>query len=211
MCQQILEVNELCSVMKKAGIPFLILLGGYSCALRSNAKNAVKNFEDRYKLASHEVIRLQFDTVDYIKDKLQLGPSYKHVSALEDYWANCVDEVECREGFFYRMIVDQVKLYGVNINMGGVVDDGQFMQSSTYLNEVKNTPIDSTPPLGPTDSNLEVLTIGVIKRIDKWVEWTRAWRKRTSGSQSGSQLARSTPPTLIAIVVVTTSTSVGQS
>ena len=109
------------------------------------------------------------------------------------------------------MTMDQVRFFGVNINVEGIIEDGKFMQSFTYLNEVKNTPIDSTPPLGPTDSNLEVLTIGVIKRIDKWVEWTRAWRKRTSGSQSGSQLARSTPPTLIAIVVVTTSTSVGQS
>lgn len=37
---------------------------------------------------------------------------------------------------------------------------------------IKGTPIMSTPPTGPIINTMEVLMHGVIKRIEKWVEWT---------------------------------------
>lgn len=40
------------------------------------------------------------------------------------------------------MTVEKLKLYGVNIDVEGIKDNGEFMQSSTYLNKMKGTPID---------------------------------------------------------------------
>lgn len=46
---------------------------------RLDAKNLTKAFERKYKLKDYQVIRPQLDPVDYVKDNLQLGSSYKHV------------------------------------------------------------------------------------------------------------------------------------
>lgn len=51
-------------------IVFPIAVEACSCASRLNVKIMLKNFEERYKLESYEVIRLKFDPVDYIKNKL---------------------------------------------------------------------------------------------------------------------------------------------
>ena len=58
LCQDILEVNTLCSNVKKiAEIPFPIVVGPYSCASRSDAHNLVKRFERKIKLLDYEVLR----------------------------------------------------------------------------------------------------------------------------------------------------------
>ena len=54
---------------------------------------------------------------------------------------NCKDEFESHDQTFARLIVDQVKLYKVNIDVDGVEDDGQNMYSMTYLTKLRNTPI----------------------------------------------------------------------
>lgn len=57
LCRQVLEVNTLCSAVKKAGIPSPVVVGSYSCASRFDAKNLIKAFERKYKLKDYEVIR----------------------------------------------------------------------------------------------------------------------------------------------------------
>lgn len=62
------------------------------------------------------------------------------------------------------------------------------MRSSTY-EKIKDTPIVSTLPDGPIIDIMEVLMNGIIKRKEKWVEWTGARRNRTRATSSSSRVA----------------------
>lgn len=86
LCQQILEVNTLCSNVKKiARISFPIVAGRYSCASRSNAQNMVKSFESKIKLVDYEVLRPQYDPINFVRDHLKFGYAYRHILDIEDY------------------------------------------------------------------------------------------------------------------------------
>ena len=74
-------------------------------------------------------------------------------------------------------------MYSDDVDVFDLVDDGSYMYPSTY-EQVKKTPIVSTLPEGPVVNTMEVLMHGIIKRIDKWVEWTRARNKRTGSASS---------------------------
>ena len=93
-------MNTLCSNVKKiVEISFPIVAGSYSCASRSDARNLVKAFESRIKLIDYEVIRPQYDPVSFVKDHLKLGYAYRHVPAIEDYWAGCHNEYQTKERY----------------------------------------------------------------------------------------------------------------
>lgn len=65
----------------------------------------------------------------------------------------------------------------MNINVSDIKDNGHHLRSSTYENEVKETPIVSTPPEDSTVDKMEILMSGFIKYRDKCVEWRRVIRK----------------------------------
>lgn len=54
------------------------------------------------------------------------------------------------------------------------------MNPSSY-EQVKVTPITSSPPTGPLIDSLEILMRGIITRTDKWLEWTRERRRMIVG------------------------------
>ena len=78
----------------------------------------------KYKLEMYKVLRPMFDPNGYAKDVLQIGSVIKHVTTIEDYWADCKDEFERHDHSFARLIVDQVSVYKINIDVEGVEDDG---------------------------------------------------------------------------------------
>ena len=73
----------------------------------------------------HKVLRPMFHPNGYAKDVLQIGSLIKHISIIKDYWVDYKDEFKSQDCAFARLIVDQVKLYEVNIDVDGVEDDGQ--------------------------------------------------------------------------------------
>jgi hypothetical protein len=80
-------------------------------------------------------------------------------------------------------MVDQVKTYGINLDVEGLEDDGYNMYSNTYLTKLRNTPI-SFEPYHNTDENLDVMVARIIKRTRKWVEWiAKKGRSRGKASQ----------------------------
>ena len=72
---------------------------------------------------------------------LQIGSVIKHVTTIEDYWAECKDELEGQDRAFVRLMVEQVTTYGIDLNVEGLEDDGQNVCSNTYLTKIRNTPI----------------------------------------------------------------------
>ena len=58
---------------------------------------------------------------------------------------DCKDELESCDRAFARLTVEQVKMYGINLDVEGLEDDGQNMYSNTYLTKLRNTPISSEP------------------------------------------------------------------
>jgi hypothetical protein len=48
----------------------------------------------------------------------------KHVTNIEDYWADCKDELESRDRAFSRFTINQIKTYGINLDVEGLEDDG---------------------------------------------------------------------------------------
>ena len=95
----------------------------------------------------------------------------KHITIVEDYWEDCKYEFESWDYAFPRLIVDQVKMYQVNLNVEGIEDVGQNMYSNTYLTKLRNTPI-SSEPYQDVGDDLQVMKAQIVKRTRKWVEWT---------------------------------------
>ena len=136
-----IQVNVLSRILKKKGYEFLMKVGAYSCESRSDAKNMLKAFEMKYKLEAYEVIRPMFDLNGYARDVLQIGSVIKHVTTIQVYWVDCKDELENRDHAFARLTVEQVKTYGIDLNVEGLEDDGKNMYSNTYLTKIRNTHI----------------------------------------------------------------------
>ena len=94
--------------------------------------------------------------------------------------------VEPVETELYQSTIEKNKV--VNHDIVDVLDlanDASYMHPSSY-EQVKKTPIVSTLPKGPIVDTMEVLMCGIIKRIDKWVEWTRERKKRMGSTSSTS-------------------------
>ena len=138
-------MNVLSGSLKKKGYEFPMKVGAYSSESHSNAKDMLKAVEMKYKLEAYEVMRPMFNPNGYVRDVLQIGSVIKHITTLEDYWVDCKDELESRDRAFARLMVEQVKTYGINLNVEGLEDDGQNMYSNTYLTKIRNTPINLEP------------------------------------------------------------------
>ena len=67
--------------------------------------------------------------------------------------------------------MEQVKTYGINLNVEGLEDDGHNMYSNTYLTKIRNAPI-SLDPYVDVEEEFDVMMAQIIKRTRKWVEWT---------------------------------------
>lgn len=92
----------------------------------------------------------------------------KHITTSEDYWANWKDDFESHDRAFTKLIVDQVKVYIVNIDLEGMEDDDQNMYSNTYLTKLRGTPISLEPYKGVREE-LDVMMAQIYKRTRKWV------------------------------------------
>ena len=104
---------------------------------------------------------------------------------------DCKNELESRDRAFARFTVDQVKTYGINLDVEGIEDDGQNMYSNTYLTKLRDTPI-SFEPYVDIEEYFDVMMARIIKRIGKWVEWIakKGWSKSKTTQAS---LATTTP------------------
>ena len=139
-------------------------VGGYNCESHSDAKNMLKVFETKHKLEEYEVARHMFDQNEYTRESV-----INNVTTIEDYWADCKDELESRHCAFDRLTVDQIKTYDINFDVEGLEDDGQNMYSNTYLTKLKGPPI-SSEPYANVEDNFDVMVAQIIKRTRKWVE-----------------------------------------
>ena len=68
--RQAVQVNVLSASLRKKGYKFPIKVGAYSCETRSDVKNILKAFENKYKLEEYEVVRPMFDPNGYARDVL---------------------------------------------------------------------------------------------------------------------------------------------
>ena len=59
----------------------------------------LKAFEMKYKLEAYEVVIPMFDLNGCVRDVLQIGSVIKHITIVEEYWADCKDELELRSCF----------------------------------------------------------------------------------------------------------------
>ena len=123
----------------------------------------LKVFEMKYKLEMYEVLRPMFDPNGYARDVLQVGSVIKHITTTEDYWVDCKDEFESPDHAFIGLIVDQVRMYKINIYVEGVEDDVHNMYSNTYLTKLRGTPIRSKP-YEYAREELDIMMAQIIKR-----------------------------------------------
>ena len=130
-----------------------------------------------------------FDPNGYARDVLQIGSVIKHVTTMEDYWADCKNELQSQDRVFARFTFNQIKTYGINLDVEGIEDDGQNMYSNTYLTKLTNTFI-SLEPYVNIEEDLDVMMAQIIKRTGKWVEWktkkSQSKSKATQTCQGGS-------------------------
>lgn len=123
---------------------------------------------------------------------LQIGSVIKHVTTIEDYWEDFKDELESRDHAFSRFTINQIKTYGINLDVEGLEDDGHNMYSNTYLTKLRDTPISSEPYVD-LDENLEVMVARIVKSTGKWVEWmAKKGRSRSKASQQSPVAASPT-------------------
>ncbi len=84
----------------------------------------LKVFEMRYKLEMYEVLRPMFDLNRYAREVLQIGSVIKHITTVEDYWADYKDEFDSQDHAFTKLTVEQIKTYNINIYVEGL---GMFL------------------------------------------------------------------------------------
>lgn len=53
--------------------------------------------------------------------------------------------MESQDHAFAKFTVDQVKTYGIDLDVEGLEDDGKNIYSNTYLTKLRNTPISFEP------------------------------------------------------------------
>ena len=87
--------------------------------------------------------------------------------------------------------MEQVKTYGIDLNVEGLEDDGKNMYSNTYLTKIRNTP-SSFEPYIDAEEEFDVMMAQIIKRIRKWVEWT-AKRSQSKSMTTKASLAATAP------------------
>ena len=152
-----------------------------------------------------------FDPRGYARDVLQIGGTVKHITTVEDYWVDCRDEFDSRDCAFDRLIVGQVKTYGIDPNVEGLEDDGQPMYSNTYLNQRRNTTISFEPRID-VEEDLDTLMEKIIKRTRKWVEWTskKSQTRGTPTQASPSMVASSSSQGAMTSVMPTTTQGLAQ-
>ncbi len=77
-------MNTLCLNVKKiVRISFPIVFVPYSYASRFDAQNLVKSFESKIKLTDYEILRPQYDPINFVRDQLKLGYDHRHVPDIE--------------------------------------------------------------------------------------------------------------------------------
>lgn len=190
--RQALQVNVLSASLRKKEYEFPIKVGAYSCESRLDAKNMLKAFEEKYKLQEYEVLRPMFDPNGYARDVLQIGSVIKHVTTMEDYWADCKDELESWDRAFAKFTVDQIRTYGIDFDIEGLEDDRQNMYSNTYLTKLRNTPVSSESYVNVKE-DLDKMMAWIIKRTRKWVEWiAKKGKSRSKASQPSPTTATPT-------------------
>ena len=99
-------------------------VGAFSCDTHFDSKNMLKVFEMKYKLDMYEVLRPMFNPNGFESDILQIKSVIKHITTIKDYYGYFKNEFESYDWAFARLIVNQVKMYKVNIDVEGVEDDG---------------------------------------------------------------------------------------
>ena len=72
---------------------------------------------------AYEVMRPMFDWNKYARDVLQIGSVIKHITTIEDYWADYKDEFESQDCAFVRLTVEQIKTCSIKFNVEGLQDD----------------------------------------------------------------------------------------
>ena len=110
--------------------------------------------------------------------------------------------------------MDQIKTYGIDLDVEGLEDDGKNMYSNTYLTKLRNTPI-SSKPYADIEEDLDVMMAWIIKRTKKWVKWT-AKKSQSKSKTTQASLAATTPtssqsatPSIITIAAQGPAQSVG--
>ena len=89
--------------LKKKGCELPMKVGAFSYESQSDMKNMLKTFEMRYHLEMYEMDRPMFDPKGYAREVLQIGGMVKHITTIEDYWANYRDEFKSRDRDFSRL------------------------------------------------------------------------------------------------------------
>lgn len=65
-------------------------------------------------------------------------------------------------------MMEQIKTYGINLNVEGFEDDGQNMYN-TYLTKLRGIII-SFEPYVDVEENIDIMMARIIKRTRKWFE-----------------------------------------
>ena len=78
-----------------------------------------------------------------------------------------------------------MKLYNDFVDVCDLAYAGAYMHPTSYK-KIKDTLVLSTPNIDPINDTMEVLMQGIIKRINKWVEWTQVKKTRTGSTNSMS-------------------------
>lgn len=94
----------------------------------------------------------------------------EHQLALEDFWANLQDSFETREKYYHRLIVPQIRDFGIETNLPKQLHDDGILLDPMY----KETRIDkrSLPQIKWSKQkvvDIDTISHRVIDRTNKWL------------------------------------------
>ena len=80
----------------------------------------------------YEVIRPQYNPVNFVKDHLKPRYAHRHAPNIEYYWARCYDEYQTMESYWLRITINGMKSYNDFVDVFDLANDGSYMHPSTY-------------------------------------------------------------------------------
>lgn len=100
--------------------------------------------------------RTNIDYRGFSMSNLNILATFMHIPKLEDYWANCSDELEVRKKLWSRMTLRYIITFKLDLNTNSVEEDEKVdVLDSQFLQKVEVLPISEVDWTKAEEDNLQ--------------------------------------------------------
>lgn len=171
--------------MGKKGYPFSLSMSFFSCNKNSAAKGVEKTLDEFH--FQYLSTRVNFDSKGYVKQYLYGAKNYMQHLDIEDFWEDCLEDIEVYKRSFTRLTLKQIRAFGIPFNVPDDAEEEEAIIDPEYHTLVAK-------PLSQIDwseneiSDLMVCTAPVLRRTSDWLNGK--WQQNVNPAQEQKSSSR---------------------